>query len=115
MAVYDISTPGDPRQIGFMPVEGTGLHRLCWTGGRWAYGSALLDGFTDYIMIVIDLADPTKPQLAGKYWLPGMNAAAGEVAELADEERPLRPASSDRPATTSPIAAGATPASPWST
>jgi hypothetical protein len=30
-------------------------------------------------MIVIDLADPTRPQLAGKYWLPGMNAAAGEV------------------------------------
>jgi hypothetical protein len=79
MAVYDISTPGDPRQIGFMPVEGTGLHRLYWTGGRWAYGSALLEGFSDYIMIVIDLADPAKPQIVGKYWLPGMNIAAGEV------------------------------------
>jgi hypothetical protein len=24
-AVYDISIPGDPKQIGFMPVNGTGL------------------------------------------------------------------------------------------
>lgn len=80
LAVYDISRGGEPRQIGFMPVEGTGLHRIYWVGGRWAYASALLDGFTDYIMIVIDLADPSKPQLAGKYWLPGMNKAAGEVA-----------------------------------
>lgn len=81
MAVYDISKPGEPRQIGFMPVEGTGLHRIWYTGGRWAYASALLDGLTDYILITIDMADPTKPVLAGKYWLPGMNAAAGETPD----------------------------------
>ena len=80
LAVYDLADPAHPKQIGFMAVEGTGLHRIYWTGGRWAYASALLDGFTDYIMIVIDMADPTRPQLVGKYWLPGMNKAAGEVA-----------------------------------
>ena len=79
MAVYDISKPDQPRQIGFMPVEGTVLHRIWYTGGRWAYASALLDGFTDYILITIDMADPTRPQMAGRFWLPGMNAAAGEV------------------------------------
>jgi hypothetical protein len=45
MAVYDISKPDEPKQIGFMPVEGTGLHRIWYVGGRWAYASALLDGF----------------------------------------------------------------------
>jgi hypothetical protein len=79
LAVYDISRPEEPRQIGFMPVEGTGLHRIWYVGGRWAYASALLDGFTDYILITIDMQDPTKPRLAGKFWLPGMNAAAGET------------------------------------
>jgi hypothetical protein len=79
MAVYDISQPAHPRQIGFMPVQGSGLHRIWYTGGRWAYASALLDGFTDYILVTIDMADPQKPVLAGKFWLPGMNAAAGEV------------------------------------
>jgi hypothetical protein len=80
MAVYDISRPAEPRQIGFMPVEGTGLHRIWYVGGRWAYASALLDGYSDYILIVIDLADPSRPVLAGKFWLPGMHPAAGETA-----------------------------------
>jgi hypothetical protein len=79
LVVYDISKPAEPRRIGFMPVQGGGLHRLWYVGGRWAYASALLDGFTDYILITIDMADPTRPVMAGKYWLPGMNVAAGET------------------------------------
>jgi len=79
MSVWDLSRPEDPRQIGFMPVEGVGLHRIWYVGGRWAYASALLDGFSDYIMITIDMADPTKPVEAGRFWLPGMNLAAGET------------------------------------
>jgi hypothetical protein len=78
LAVYDITRPESPRQIGFMPVQGGGLHRVWYTGGRWAYASALLDGFTDYIFITIDMADPKHPVEAGRYWLPGMNAKAGE-------------------------------------
>jgi hypothetical protein len=81
MAVYDISKPDQPKQIGFMPVDGGGLHRIWYVGGRWAYASALFDGFSDYILITIDMADPTKPEIAGRYWLPGMNVAAGETAE----------------------------------
>jgi hypothetical protein len=78
MSVYDISKPEAPRHIGFMPVEGGGIHRIWYTGGRWAYCSVLLDGFTDYIFMAIDLADPSKPQPAGRWWIPGMNQAAGE-------------------------------------
>jgi hypothetical protein len=80
MAVYDISQPGEPKQIGFMPVKGTGLHRIWYVGGRWAYASALIDGFSDYILVTIDMQDPRNPVLVGKYWLPGMNVAAGEKA-----------------------------------
>jgi hypothetical protein len=78
LAVYDIKNPAEPRRIGFMPVEGGGIHRIWYVGGRWAYVSALLDGFTDYIFMTVDMADPTKPKEAGRYWLPGMNKAAGE-------------------------------------
>jgi hypothetical protein len=78
MAVFDISKPDQPRQIGFMPVSGTGLHWIWYVGGRWAYASAMLDGFSDYIRITIDMQDPTRPQMAGRFWLPGMNLAAGE-------------------------------------
>jgi hypothetical protein len=107
LAVYDISKPEAPRKIGFMPVEGGGLHRLWYVGGRWAYASALLDGFTDYILITIDMADPTNPTMGGKYWLPGMNYAAGEKADCRCP--PVATGCTIRSSTaTSPIAAGAT-------
>jgi len=79
LAVYDISQPAAPRRIGFMPVEGGGIHRLWYTGGRWAYASVLLDGFTDYIFMTVDMGDPSRPREAGRWWIPGMNLAAGET------------------------------------
>jgi hypothetical protein len=78
LAVYDIAQPASPKQIGFMPVEGGGIHRIWYTGGRWAYVSALIDGFTDYIFMTVDMSDPAKPSEAGRWWIPGMNQAAGE-------------------------------------
>jgi hypothetical protein len=79
LAIYDISQPARPRRIGFMPVDGGGIHRIWYVGGRWAYVSALLDGFTDYIFLTVDMADPQQPRAAGRYWIPGMNLAAGET------------------------------------
>jgi len=87
MAVYDISDGAKPKQIGFMPVDGGGIHRIWYTGGRWAYASALLDGFTDYIFITIDMSDPAKPREAGRWWIPGMNTAAGETISWAPTAR----------------------------
>lgn len=81
MAVYDIADPANPKKIGFMPVEGGGIHRIWYTGGRWAYVSVLLDGFTDYIFMCVDMADPANPKPAGRYWLKGMNTAAGETPD----------------------------------
>ena len=83
MAIYDIAAnPAEPHQIGFFSIAGGGIHRIWYVGGRWAYVSALLDGYTDYIFMVVDLADPTRPREAGRYWLPGMNVAAGETSTL---------------------------------
>jgi len=79
MRVYDIRDPANPRAIGFMEVQGLGLHRIWWVGGRYAYASALLDGFVDHILICIDMADPTRPVECGRWWIPGMHAAAGET------------------------------------
>jgi len=87
MSVYDISKPEMPRQIGFMPVDGGGIHRIWYTGGRWAYVSALLDGFSDYIFMTVDMSNPAKPEVAGRFWLPGMNLAAGEVPSWPAERR----------------------------
>ncbi len=74
LAVYDISKPHTPTRIGFMPVDGGGIHRIWYTGGRWAYVSVLLDGFTDYIFMTVDMDDPANPRAAARYWIPGMKA-----------------------------------------
>jgi hypothetical protein len=87
LTIYDISKPGNPVQIGHLSVEGGGVHRVWYTGGRWAYMSVLLDGFSDYIFMVVDLADPAKPVAAGRYWIPGMNLAAGETPSWESTKR----------------------------
>jgi hypothetical protein len=78
MRVFDISKPSQPRQIGEMLVDGLGFHRIWYVGGRYAYVSTLLDGYTDHVFIVVDMADPTKPHEVGRWWLPGMWSAGGE-------------------------------------
>lgn len=87
LRVFDISTPDKPREIGFLSLSGIGIHRIWYVGGRWAYVSALIDGFTDYIFLTIDLADPRKPEVAGRWWLPGMNQAAGEKPDWPEGKR----------------------------
>lgn len=78
LRVYDIKNPANPVSIAFMPVEGFGLHRLWWDGGRHVYATAMLDGYTDHILMIIDLEDPLKPVEVGRWWLPGMWQAGGE-------------------------------------
>jgi hypothetical protein len=87
MRVFDLANPAEPREIGFMPVEGIGLHRIWWVGGRYAYASVHFDGFTDHILATIDMADPAKPQIVGRWWLPGMHRAGGETPTWRDGQR----------------------------
>ena len=115
MAVYDISKPAEPRQIGFMPVEGTGLHRIWYVGGRWAYASALLDGFTDYIMIMIDMANPEEAGPGRQILAAGHEQGGGRESPTGRRRTAASACITRSFTTTSPIAAGATPASPSST
>ena len=87
MAIYDISRPTEPRQIGFFAVDGIGIHRIWYVGGRYAYVSALLDGYSDYIFLTVDLQDPTRPVEAGRWWIPGMHLAGGETQGWPDGRR----------------------------
>ena len=85
--MFDISHPAEPREIGFMPVDGLGLHRIWYVGGRYAYVSAHFDGFSDHIMAIVDMTDPTKPHIVGRWWLPGMWHAGGETPNWAQGRR----------------------------
>ena len=36
MRVFNIADRANPREIAFMPLEGLGVHRIWYVGGRWA-------------------------------------------------------------------------------
>lgn len=78
MRVYDISDRSAPREIGFMPVAGCGVHRMWYDGGQYVYASAFLDGYTDAVFLSIDLSDPARPTEVGRWWVPGMWEDGGE-------------------------------------
>jgi len=70
--------PGEMKEIAFLEMPGLGINRLSWMGGRYAYVSAHFDGFTDHCLCIVDLNEITKPVIVSRWWLPGMNRAAGE-------------------------------------
>ena len=80
LSIHDISRPAQMREIAFLEMPGFGVNRLWWPGGRYAYVSAHFDGFTDHILCIVDLREITRPEIVGRWWLPGMHRAAGEGA-----------------------------------
>jgi hypothetical protein len=80
LSIHDISKPAEMREIAFLEMPGLGINRLSWMGGRYAYVSAHFDGFTDHCLCIVDLQEITKPVIVSKWWLPGMNRAAGEAS-----------------------------------
>jgi hypothetical protein len=81
LQVFDISDPTDPVQVGFFDASGPysrGTHYVWFADGRYAYlGTGLPDfqpnrvGLDDQVFAVVDLQDPTDPQLVGDWWYPG--------------------------------------------
>lgn len=78
VAIYQLADPVVPEQVAFWECGGLGVHRIVWTGGRYAHMSATPEGFRDRIWLVLDLADPARPVEAGRWWWPGQ----------ADDEQP---------------------------
>jgi hypothetical protein len=87
MAVYDLADPFDPQQIGWFDSTGKGVHRIVWTGGRYAYVSAIPEGFDDRIWVIVDMADPRNPVEAGRWWWPGQWTGGGERLDVPEGKR----------------------------
>lgn len=71
VAVYSLDDPLDPRQVAFWDSGGRGVHRIVWTGGRFAHMSVTPEGFRDRVWLVLDLCDPSAPREAARWWWPG--------------------------------------------
>ena len=82
LSIHDLSKPPEMREIAFLEMPGLGINRLWWPGGRYAYVAAHFDGFLDHILCVVDLQTITKPEIVARWWMPGMNRAAGEKSTM---------------------------------
>jgi hypothetical protein len=87
LSIHDVSKPSEMREIAFLEMPGLGVQRLWWTGGRYAYVSAHFEGFSDHILCIVDLNVLTKPEIVSRWWMPGMNRAAGEKSTTAPGRR----------------------------
>jgi hypothetical protein len=84
LAVFDISEPARPALLSLLRMPGKGVHRMTFWQQPYAVMSGSDDGFTDQFFVVVDLTDPTAPVEVGRWWLPGMNAGAGEPPSWPD-------------------------------
>ena len=73
LAVYDVSDPAQPDQIGFYPTPGVGVHRMAWWEGDLAYVSGTDEGYVGRFLQIVDLSDPTRPTEIGRWWYPGQH------------------------------------------
>jgi hypothetical protein len=78
LGIYDVSDPAQPREITFWRCGGAGVHRFTFDG-RYAYISPEMDGYVGNIVMILDLADPSRPQEVGRWWMPGQWTAGGET------------------------------------
>jgi hypothetical protein len=81
VAMWDISTPEEPKQIGFFDCSGPGskgVHQVWYVDGEYIHcagGDGNLkarypDGDFQFYQI-LDARDPTNPKEVGRWWMPG--------------------------------------------
>src|SRR5437764_3432631 len=76
--IYNVSKPDKPREIVHHKTGGIGVHRFDMDE-RYAYISTEMAGFVGNILVIYDLADPSRPQEVSRWWMPGQHVAGGEA------------------------------------
>jgi hypothetical protein len=69
--LWDISDPAYPVQIAHWKTGGTGTHRNLYAGGRYAHLAAAMPGYHGNIYVILDVSEPSRPEIAGQWWVPG--------------------------------------------
>jgi hypothetical protein len=77
LGIYDVSKPAAPKLISKWRTHGKGVHRYDFDG-RYAYISPTVEGYVGNIAMILDLADPARPEEVGRWWIPGQWEAGGE-------------------------------------
>jgi hypothetical protein len=73
LAIHDVSDPTNPRQIGWWPCGGLGVHRMTWWDGPLAFVTAGDDQLEKQFLVILDLTVPSRPREVGRWWFPGQH------------------------------------------
>lgn len=76
--VWSIADPANPRLLTHVRTHGFGVHRFD-IDERYAYISTEAEGFLGNILIIYDMADPSRPAEVSRWWIEGQHIAAGET------------------------------------
>jgi hypothetical protein len=76
--VYDISDKASPKLVAYQRTHGFGVHRFD-ADERYAYISTEMEGYIGNILVVYDMAEPSRPAEVSRWWMPGQHVAGGEV------------------------------------
>jgi len=76
--VYDVSDKASPRAVAYQKTHGFGVHRFD-ADERYAYMSTEMEGYIGNILVVYDMAEPSRPTEVSRWWMPGQHLAGGEV------------------------------------
>ena len=82
LKVFDVSNPVEPREVGFLPMSGKGVHRMTYWEEPYAYVTGSEEGWNDQFFMIVDVSDPSRPREVGRWWMPGQHLAGGEQLEL---------------------------------
>ncbi len=88
LAIFDVSEPFRPTQIGFYPTPGAGVHRMAWWDDDLVYVSGSDEGYVGRFLHIVDIADPENPTEAGRWWYPGQHRAGGELPDWDEQPDP---------------------------
>jgi hypothetical protein len=93
--IIDISDPAHPRDAAFFPTAGRGVHRpIVDAERRRAYLSTRDPDAHGQVLWIVDLADPTRPELLARWWHAGQapnaeSGAGGGLGVTLHEARPM--------------------------
>jgi len=76
--IYDIFDKSSPKLLSDTKTFGFGVHRFD-VDENYAYISTEMQGFIGNILVIYDVADPTRPKEAGRWWMEGQHLAGGET------------------------------------
>jgi hypothetical protein len=82
---WDVSNPVAPVLLGFYtpPDIGTLSYHGLWvhedSRGRFAFAACGIVGFTNMILLCVDITNPALPVEVSRWWYPGMWTAGGET------------------------------------